>query len=567
MSNARLLFGFGGLMLAAFVYGMSPLWSVAIVVLTAVLFIFLVRWHNRLRECLGRHQRWLAIKRAHLARMTLDWMHIPKPPAIELDPDHPFAIDLDVVGDESLHRLLNGSSSLQGSEHLLFMLLNPLQNADAIRQRQQLIDELSPRFCDRLALYGGGGAVGERYRDTQRILDALEASNIQHIPGRFVALLGGLCVMTTVLWLLNQLGMLPPLYTLTFLAYIVLSFTKAKAARGLWSLAMGQHDIYFALSSVLSYLERAHTTGKPNLRALLKPFQGSDRPSRLLRKLLGVIAAGGLQANPIIWITVNTLLPWDLYHAWRLNVVRREYLEKLPGWLSIWHELEALAALRIFKHLNPEYAQPTIPTSGGMAATALGHPLIDPDVRVCNNFQLAELGRVVLITGSNMSGKSAFLRTLGINLVLAQAGGVVCAQAFSTQRFRIFSCIRISDSLAEGYSYFYAEVRRLRQILDALNATNDLPLFYLIDEIFKGTNNRERLQGSRAYIQALMNKHGMGLITTHDLELASIAGLLKYHFTDSVADDGLAFDYQLRLGVSPSTNALRIMAREGLPTE
>lgn len=200
------------------------------------------------------------------------------------------------------------------------------------------------------------------------------------------------------------------------------------------------------------------------------------------------------------------------------------------------------------------------------AAAALGHPLIAHEQRVCNDFQM-DTASVTMLTGSNMSGKSSFLRTLGVNLVLANAGAVVNASSLHTSLFRIYSCIKVSDSLAEGYSYFYAEVRRLKALLDALDKTDALPLFFLIDEIFKGTNNRERLLGSEAYIHALAQagEHGTGAISTHDLELASLSGLSNFHFADQVRDGQLTFDYKLRPGVSPTTNALRIMRLAGLP--
>ena len=156
-------------------------------------------------------------------------------------------------------------------------------------------------------------------------------------------------------------------------------------------------------------------------------------------------------------------------------------------------------------------------------------------------------------------------KAAGVNLVLTNAGTVVTAASLNTSLFRIYSCIKVSDSLAEGYSYFYAEVRRLKALLDSLEQTNNLPLFFLIDEIFKGTNNRERLLGSEAYIHALLGKNGTGAISTHDLELASLSGLSNFHFADQVRDGQLTFDYKLRPGVSPTTNALRIMRLAGLP--
>jgi len=170
-----------------------------------------------------------------------------------------------------------------------------------------------------------------------------------------------------------------------------------------------------------------------------------------------------------------------------------------------------------------------------------------------------------------MSGKSTFLRTLGTNLCLAYAGGPVNASSLQASLFKLYTCIKVSDSVTDGYSYFYAEVRRLKGLLTELERSSDFPLFFLIDEIFKGTNNRERQIGSRAYIQALVGQNCMGVISTHDLELVNLAdtlpGIKNYHFKEDVIDGRMVFDYVLRPGPSPTTNALKIMQMEGLPVD
>src|SRR2546429_4615447 len=186
-------------------------------------------------------------------------------------------------------------------------------------------------------------------------------------------------------------------------------------------------------------------------------------------------------------------------------------------------------------------------------------------------FSIHKQGEIDIITGSNMSGKSTFLRTVGINLCLAYAGGPVNASLFQTSLFRIFTCIRINDSVTEGYSYFYAEVKRLRKLLTEVESDNNIALFFLIDEIFKGTNNRERRIGSESYISALVGKKCIGLISTHDLELVTLEENLpdirNYHFKEDVLDGQMVFDYQLREGPCPTTNALKIMQMEGLPID
>jgi DNA mismatch repair ATPase MutS len=240
--------------------------------------------------------------------------------------------------------------------------------------------------------------------------------------------------------------------------------------------------------------------------------------------------------------------------------------------LDVWYELEALCSLATFAYLNPEFVFPTIEPGYIVSARQIGHPLIAADERICNDFALDTLGEVVIVTGSNMSGKSTFLRTLGVNLILAYAGGVVSAQELRVGLFRPFTCIKVSDSVVDGFSYLYAEVRRLKALLTALqDDENERPLFFLIDEIFRGTNNQERLIGSRSYIRALVGGNGVGLISTHDLELIKLADefsqISNYHFREEVINGKMAFDYQLRTGPSPTTNALKIMKLEGLPVD
>jgi DNA mismatch repair ATPase MutS len=243
--------------------------------------------------------------------------------------------------------------------------------------------------------------------------------------------------------------------------------------------------------------------------------------------------------------------------------------------MDVWFQLEALSSLANLAFLNPGYSYPHLlagrPEELGTVfqAEGLGHPLLADDAKVCNDFAVPALGQVTIITGSNMAGKSVFLKTVGVNLALAQAGGPVNAQRLRTLPFRMFTCMGISDSVTDGFSFFYAEVRRLRSLLAELRREHPLPLLFCIDEIFRGTNNRERLIGSRAYVRALAGEHGLGLIATHDLELAKLEGearqVVNYHFRDHVVEGRMAFDYTLQAGPCPTTNALKIMELEGLP--
>src|SRR5260370_16703352 len=344
-------------------------------------------------------------------------------------------------------------------------------------------------------------------------------------------------------FLLNVLGPIPQYCIIALLLTIIFLFVKKNQRGDLFEDAYHLRDSFAQLGTIFEYLESFRYGKHSNLRRLCEPFflDHEQRPSTLLNKISRIASAATLQKNLLLWVIINALVPWDFYFALRFNQYKSQVSTHLTGWLGVWFELEALNSLASFAYLNPEYILPEMVSCENQEDTnilfharSLGHPLIPEEQKVVNDFAMNKLGEIDIITGSNMSGKSTFLRTLGVNLCLAYAGGPVNASTFQTSVFRIYTCIKVSDSVTDGYSYFYAEVRRLKALLSELERPSDYPLFFLIDEIFKGTNNRERLIGSRAYIHALVGKNCMGVISTHDLELVKLADtqpeIKNYHF-------------------------------------
>jgi len=410
------------------------------------------------------------------------------------------------------------------------------------------------------------------HNDTKSLQRWLQTGSTQESLAGLIAIMMGLAVVNLILVYLFFTSDFPGYWGITFGIYAALYLSKLRTVRELHDSALRLENILRKLKAVTEQIETYHFGERKNLRDLCLPLIEVG-PSGIVRRVSFIVAAAGLRGHPLVWALVNAVVPWDLYFAHRLNQQKTILADRLPRWLDVWFELEALSSLATFAALNPHYTLPDISTNSEaiFMATNIGHPLIPDDEKICNDFAFNEIGEIAMITGSNMSGKSSFLRTLGVNLVLANAGSVVDANDLQSRLFRVFSVIRVTDSLSDGISYFYAEVKRLRALLDALQADDDVPLFFMIDEIFKGTNNRERLIGSRSYIRALTGQNGIGLIATHDLELVRLAdenpAIRNYHFRETVADGRMIFDYKLREGPSPTTNALKIMALEGLPVE
>lgn len=555
----------------AFVVAIADLrLGAALLVAGLALFALVVLLHRRTDGAVRRCSLWRDDKQAQLARQALEWDALPPPLDDPPQPNHPFEFDLDITGPRSLHHVLDTPATRDGSRRLRDWLLTTTPQPDVISTRRDRVRELitRPLFVGKLGLAGRLAGRGQTRWESAALHQWLAEPIPTDRLGLAVILLALLACFTLPLALANAAGLLPPYWVIPFLLYFALSVSRLPTFFGVFEEATLLQDSLRPLQSVFAELERQRYAGSA-LAALCAPFRGDVRPSRLLRRVGFVVSASSIQRNVLLWLLLNAAVPWDLFFAYQLRIARRRLRDDLPQWLDVWFELEALSALATFAYLNPAYPFPTLAAQPlRFQAHGIGHPLIAHDRRVTNDFTLIGLGQVALITGSNMSGKSTFLRTVGVNMVLAYAGSVVTAQSLSLPYCRLYTAVRINDSLAEGISYFYAEVRRLKALLDALRQPDALPLFFLIDEIFRGTNNRERLIGSRAYIQALVGAgNGMGVVSTHDLELTSLAGehVHNYHFADRVEDQRMAFDYRLQSGPSVTTNALRIMAMEGLP--
>ncbi len=548
--------------------------------LALFIFIFMViaSYHNRLEGRLHRLRIWRAIKRAHLARLRLDWQNIPKTESPQAD-GHPYAADVDLIGPHSLFTLLNTTLSSNGRARLAGWLLDQNTHPPGVetwRRRQALVKELSGLHLLRDRLTLEASLVDEGKIDGDRLIRILQA------PAGFAGLVGVLLVQTTLalctisLGLTAAFGLIPAYWTLSFAVYAIVFLLMSGRAAPAFGRALSIHKELEKLGAIYRYLRRRSFDRTPVLHGLVaRVLDAAAPPEAYIKRFARVSHALSIRAHHLVHLGLNALVPWDFWCAFRLERLQRAVLPEIPLWIDTLAELEAAAALGNFAYLNPAYAWPTLALPGDngqsavFAARRLGHPLIPESQRVSNDVELKGRGRILLVTGSNMSGKSTFLRTFGINACLAQAGAPVCASGLEASWVRLYCCIRVDDSLEAGLSFFYAEVKRLKGVLDAAQDQSAPPVLFLIDEIFKGTNNRERVIGSRAFIQALAASNGFGLVTTHDLELAELEkdtpALSNAHFQETVTAKSLTFDYRLRPGPCPTTNALRIMALEGLP--
>ncbi len=570
------LLAFGLALLAGWIaWGLWGGWAgISAFLLGLAVFAVTVGLQRRLGRAIERFEALHALRLGQLARFRLDWEHIPAAPSEAVRKErNPLEVDLDLTGPASLQRLVDLGISLEGSQRLAGWLCDPEPVLQASLGRQQAVRELSRMSRLRERLLVNLRLLTKEPLRGARLLDWLNTPLPEGRLGRLLALASLFCLANIILLILNATGNAPAWWPATFALYLVFYFANLKSIAPFLEAVVDLDRELEPFGSLFGFLQRFPLRRGSRVDQLCAVFRDPhDPPAHFLRRVKAVTAAVGARANPIAGLILNLVSPWDFACAYLANCQRIQAADSLPRWLEAWTELEALCGLANFAYIHPDYAFPEIQPDGPIfEAQALGHPLLAPDARVCNDFSLQNLGEVALITGSNMAGKSTFIKTVGVNLCLVYAGGPVNASRLRTRLLRLHTCIRISDSLSQGYSYFYAEVKSLQRLLEMLREEKAAPVLYLVDEIFRGTNNRERYLGSRAFVRSLAGARGSGLIATHDLELAKLEdetpAVRNLHFEDRVQDGHLTFDYILRHGPSQTTNALLIMRLEGLPVD
>lgn len=534
-------------------------------------FAFLVWRHDRLSQALELFRKRLALAQRTRASRDLDWPNIPAlPPAPRREFPRYFS-DLDLLHGFSLLRVINHTVSTRGYSRLLAAFENHETDAEVLRARQKSTQALGRlrvlrrRFLVTESLWSG-------HIESDRIEELLAHPLHSAKAPLYFVLVASVQAAFLGLFAWSALVGGTPWFLLAGVALMVTYRFAAREVRLLEAYAYGMSvDVSLGKFSALARVAERISRAAPDLGGLLHSFGAERNPRRVLARTGRVVGFLGARQNYILHLALNFAVPWDFFWTLRLERLRKEIQGRMPEWLNALAELEVFISLAEFHRNHPDYVFPQLTSDKQTVFTAedLGHPLIHRDTRVGNSLRLSDDPRCVLITGSNMSGKSTFLRSIGVNILLARAGTVVCAKSLTLGAVELATSLRLNDSLEEGLSSFYAEVKQLKRILDRARAGH--PVLYLIDEVFRGTNNKERLIGSRAYLRHIAATQSHGLVTTHDLELAQleghVPGIRNFHFRETIEGDQMVFTYKLAAGPCPSTNAVRVMQLAGLPVE
>jgi hypothetical protein len=555
--------------------------SIVWVAVPVIVFVVLLIAGDRVQKELERLRRAERFFVKALARLEGKWQGTGEAGDGYLDPEHLYAQDLDIFGKGSLFELLCSARTHIGEDTLARWLLAPAA-PETIRGRQQAVEELRPRLDLRedLAILAETARTG---------VDPVSLAGWGEAP----ALLGP-GHMRTIVWALTVCGVLGlaavGALALNAAGLLRMSSLQATISRDIFLVVLVVNGFFLyrkhrALEAVVAAVgEAAHELGllagvlvrlererfrSPMLASVGASLESEgEPPSRRIARLDRLIESLDSRDNVFVRIAEVFIL-WTPHLALRVEDWRRQSGAAVRRWLTATGEMEALCSLASHAYEHPNDPFPELGAGAALLeAQAIGHPLIPEDRVVRNDVLLGDGGpRVLVVSGSNMSGKSTLLRTLGVNAVLAQAGAPVRAARLRLSPLVVGASIRVTDSLQTGVSRFYAEILRLRQILNRTGGP--LPVLFLIDEFLHGTNSHDRRIGAEALVRGLVEREAIGLITTHDLALADIAGALgdraaNVHFEDQIADGQIRFDYRMRPGVVRKSNAIELMRSVGL---
>ncbi len=534
--------------------------------ISIAIFLLLIRIHSKAILQRNLHKAYLKINKEELEAVSGTFSSFRNGEEFE-DPTHRYTSDLDIFGHGSIFQFLNRACTETGYKKLSSKLSNPSNKTEEILDNQQTIAEL----CEKLEWRQKFQAIGVAFKegpDDRKKIEDWTVSEPQFANFIFRLLVFLIPPVTVFMIVLNVFG------NITFqmlILYLMIPWTIS----GMFAIRISRKhrevghtsDMLTKYAMLLKEIESFEPSSS-KLQKLKKEVYGINQSAgSSIKALSAILTALDNRLNFVSWTLLNGLLLWDILQMIRLEAWQKKHKDDVFNWFNVVSEVDALCSFANFKFNQEDAVFPELLISEHeIKAEQTGHPLINRATRVDNDILLKE-GEIIIITGANMAGKSTYLRTIGVNMILAMCGSVVCAKSFAFKPVTIFTSIRTKDSLVENESYFYAELKRLKAIIDALR--NGEKLFIILDEILKGTNSKDKHSGSEALLKQLITFKASGIVATHDVLLGKLAekfpdSLRNHCFEVDIEGNQLNFDYLLREGVSKNMNATILMREMGI---
>ncbi len=579
ISIGRGIIFFGGIGAAIFLFIRKQFNAIPFILIAVlIIFVLLVCMHSRVREQKKYARILLEINESSTKRLNGEWKEFKDTGEEFKNEDHRYSGDLDIFGKGSLFQMLNTSNTYIGRKKLGKLFTEPLGKSEDIYRNQRAIKILSEKLnwrqifqAEGMAIRGENSKPEELKDPKELILWAREKNDFFRKP--LVIIMAAILPAVTLLSFLAAIA-LPVVPYYPFFALlcinILLLMMRSKDTVRVFRVTDKYKDAIKTYEKMLRLIEDEAFDSE--YLEEMKSYLTDDKNKRAFEQIKGLVRVVEmiLMKHSELYLLFNIITLWDYQCQIQLERWKRKTGVNLEKWLGVIGEFEVLSSLSILYYDHPEWVMPEVFDSvHDYEAVGIGHPLLTGE-RVVNSFKLNLPGCALLITGSNMSGKSTLLRTAGINLILAYAGAPVCAEEFKCSVMELYTSMRISDNLERNISSFYAELLRIKMIIEA--SREGKRVFFLLDEIFRGTNSRDRHTGARILIKNLIKEGASGFISTHDLELGELAGennsgVHNYHFKEYYRDGQIYFDYKLYPGISTTRNAIYLMKMAGIDFE
>jgi len=562
----KLLIFFGGLFLVSQFFPDRPGRSVALLAFFAVLFVVAAVIHENVLQKIRLFKSLRQVNAREAGALSGLFIEGLDAGAEFFDPPHSYTSDLDIFGERSLFHFLNRAATSVGRRALAVRLQKQL-DASKLLDHQAAVKELAGKLDFRQSLQACGLDIDDTGQKTDALRQLTEEKLLLLGKKTSVLWLYGLPLITLTLLVLSFFGIPWPVFLFFVIPQVAVNKMTGKKVASLYRSSSRHFKILKTYWKILREIEKENFESLRLTSLQGELWAGESTASLAIKKLAVLLEWLDARSSEFMHFLLNNLLLWDLQCVYRLEKWKRRYAAKAGLWLEVMGEIEVLASLANLAFNHPDWTFPQIRADGFcFKASSLGHPLIAGDERVANDFSMEGQGSLFIVTGPNMAGKSTFLRTLGVNSVLAFAGAPVCASAMDISFFQLITSMKSSDSLDKHLSLFYAELQRLKLVLDSLK--NGPPIFFLIDEMLKGTNALDRHKGSVALIKQFLRSMATGIVATHDLDLAYLEKeypqVKNFHFDSLIKGGALYFDFKLKPGICESFNALILMKKIGI---
>lgn len=548
----------------------KSIWFAVALLGAIIVFLLLLRRHTRLSTEKSRAETTLKIAEDELKAFQHDFLPFD---GIQerINPSHDFSFDLDIFGNGSITQILNRASLKIGEEKLADMLESPLTEKEAILACQRAVAELAGKedFC--LGFRVAGILSGDVFSDINETKSTFATKEVFRNRQVWKVLTFVFPITYALYFILLAFDVISSSkLLLIYLVTLIFSSIPFKKVKSVWTTFDKKSKTLSAYSQLFERVEKMQLESEL-LQSLQNKITGEKPTSRCIKQLAGYVQnLNSAFAFPILLI-VNPLFLWNVLYTLKIEKWLKAYGSKTQNWFATLAEIDALISLGTFAANHPAYTFPEISDTFCFTGKALGHPLIPDENCVKNDVDISRKSHFMIVTGANMAGKSTYLRTVGVNHLLASIGAPVCAEILTFYPGRLLTNLRTSDSLVNNESYFFAELKRLKMIIESLQS-GDNGLFIILDEILKGTNSEDKQKGSFSLIKRLVQLGGNGIIATHDLTLGELEKefpheIKNYHFDAYIQENTLSFDYKLSPGIAQNMNATFLMRNMGIISE